>query len=103
MALPRSVSGQVLEDEDDDWTGSSTSGTPSGSSSGSSAAMTSHPAGSAGRRRRRQGLDRGLHRLSRESRVKMRALDQKDKLFGRNDSFDCQVQYTFIIGSSWKT
>ena len=96
MALPRSVSGQVLEDEDGDWTGSSTSGTPSGSSSGSSAAMTSHQAGSAEkrrRRRRRQGLDRGLHRLSRESRVKMRALDQKDKLFGRNDSFDCQVQY----------
>jgi len=83
--IPRSVSCQVLDEDEtgDDFEDCSMATSVGSESPSLAASLPPNPTTPCHRDKRRT-------RLSRESKAKMKALDQKDKLFGRNDSIDCQ-------------
>ena len=85
--IPRSVSGQVLDVDEagDDFEDCSMATSIYSESLSLAASLPPNPTTPCHRDKRRT-------RLSRESKAKMKALDQKDKLFGRNESIDCQVR-----------
>ena len=85
--IPRSVSGQVLDVDEagDDFEDCSMATSICSESLSLASSLPPNPTTPCHRDKRRT-------RLSRESKAKMKALDQKDKLFGRNDSIDCQVR-----------